>query len=289
MRTVLAPAICTGMLLSLAACGQEGASNDQASAQTDTNTSLNQMTMSDPNNPFSQAEMQMHKRMMAVQGANASETWVRKMIEHHRGAVDMSNVIIGLGGDAPVLALARKIVSDQGKEVQELERLLQAGGITTGTSGGADPYDQSDKMMHDRMMAAEGTTPSDTWIRKMIEHHRGAIDMSNILLRLGGDPTVLGLARSTVQKQQREVAMLERMLAGDAEPSSSAATPASEPASKAEPLRAAARPKVKEEPSPAAPRAAPKAAPKEEPKAVTKAAEPPAPTCAPEHRALGHC
>src|SRR3546814_10880199 len=128
--------------------------------------------------------MQMHERMMAAQGANASETWVRKMIEHHRGAIDMSKVLIGLGEDAPgpVLAMARKTVSDQGKEIQELERMLQAGDIGAGTTGDANPFKQSDQTMHERMMAATGANPSETWMRKMIEHHRGAVDMSNILI-----------------------------------------------------------------------------------------------------------
>lgn len=243
----------------------------------------------DPNNPYAQAEMQMHERMMAATGANASETWVKKMIEHHRGAVEMSNVLIGLGGDEPVLAMARKAVADQGKEIAELERLVQAGGIGAGTSGDANPYAQSDQTMHQRMMAATGANPSETWIRKMIEHHRGAVEMSNILIRQRGDPKVLEMARMTASKQQKEIEHLEQMLAGKAmtgtTPAAAAADPATPAASKAAPAPTKApAPKAKADAPKAPPKAAPKATPKAEPKTP-----PAAPTCLPEHRAAGHC
>jgi uncharacterized protein (DUF305 family) len=247
----------------------------------------------DPNNPYGQSEMQMHERMMAAVGANASETWVRKMIEHHRGAVDMTNVLIGQGGDEPVLGKARKAVDDQGREIQLLERMLAGGGIGAGTSGNANPYTQSEQTMHSRMMVATGANPSETWIRKMIEHHRGAVDMSNILMAQGGDPKVLEMARITAQKQQKEIQELEDILTeGGAAAASSAQIPTAEPPVKAEPPEPAPAAKAKAETTRAAPKATPKAAPKEsskaEPAAAPKAPAA-APTCAPEHRAAGHC
>ena len=278
-------AVAMGLLL-LAACGSnDGAQNSQneASAGEDMNAMI-----ADPNNPFAQSEMQMHERMMAAQGANASETWVRKMIEHHRGAIAMNDVLIGQGGDAAVLEKARKTSEDQGREVEQLERMLRAGGIGAGTSGTANPYSQSEQTMHQRMMAAKGATPSETWIRKMIEHHRGAVDMSNILLRQGGaDPKVLELARMTAEKQQKEIEELERMLTGAAPAAAANAAPA------ANKPTAAPRPQSKPEaratskPEPTAAKAAPKAPPATQPKAEPKA--PAAPTCTPEHREMGHC
>ena len=48
------------------------------------------MMLSTAANPYPPVEMRMHDRMMGAVGANADETWVRKMIEHHRGAIEMS-------------------------------------------------------------------------------------------------------------------------------------------------------------------------------------------------------
>jgi hypothetical protein len=221
---------------------------------------------------------------------------VKKMIEHHRGAVAMSSVLVGLGGEEPALGLARKIVADQGKEIEELERMVQAGGIGSFITGDADPYN---KTMHDRMMAATGSTPSDMWVRKMIEHHRGAVDMSNILLAQGGDAKVLAKARATVSRQQTEIEQLEQMLTGDDELAGSppaAGAPGSATAPTPKPTPRTTAPKAEAVTSKAAPeaasKAAPKAAPKADPKSTPKA-EPEAaaatPTCSAEHRAMGHC
>jgi uncharacterized protein (DUF305 family) len=290
MRNSSSALIAASMLALLSACsGGGGESEDQtAAAPAEQAPGDNMAAMaSDPNNPYGQAEMQMHERMMAAQGANASETWVRKMIEHHRGAIAMNDIVIGLGGEPAVIEKARKTSEDQRKEIQQLERMLQAGGIGTGTSGNANPFTQSEQTMHNRMMAAMGANPSETWIRKMIEHHRGAVEMSNILTQQGGDPKVLEMARMTAQKQQKEIGELERMLTGatPAEPvSARSAAEAPEATPKAEPApKADTKASPKAEPQPKA-EAAPKAEPKAQPKAPA-AKE----TCAPEHRAMGHC
>lgn len=255
----------------LTACSGGEADNQQAAVPSEQAPADNMAAMAnDPNNPYAQAEMQMHERMMAAQGANASETWVRKMIEHHRGAIEMSNVLLNQGGEQAVLDKARKTSDEQGKEIQELEKMLQAGSIGAGTTGEANPFTQSEQMMHDRMMAATGENPSDTWIRKMIEHHRGAVDMSNTLIRQGGDPKVLEMARMTVQKQEKEIQELESML-GDSPASASAPTTkgsSAGPAAKVEPREEKPAPKAKAEAPAAAPKATPKTAPKNEPKAA---------------------
>jgi uncharacterized protein (DUF305 family) len=274
--------------LALAACSGGGEARNEATAPEENasgSAEMNSMT-SDPNNPYGQAEMQMHERMMAAVGANASESWVKKMIEHHRGAIEMSNVLLAQGGPEPVLSMARKTIADQGKEIEELERMVQAGGIGAGTSGDANPYKQSEQTMHQKMMAATGADAAETWMRKMIEHHRGAVDMSNILVAQGGDPKVLEKARMTASKQQKEIQHLEQMLAGEAMTGTGAGAP---PA----PTAAAPAPKAKADaPAPKAkaePKAQPKAAPKAEPKAPPKAEPKADPTCLPEHRAAGHC
>ena len=88
-RTILIGAA-SALTLMAGACGtnEEAPQNEMAAAN-----DMNRM-MADPNNPFAQAEAQMHERMMAAAGADPSETWIRKMIEHHRGAVAMSDIVL---------------------------------------------------------------------------------------------------------------------------------------------------------------------------------------------------
>lgn len=79
-------------------------------------------------NPYAEAEMRMHRAMMAAQGADASETWVRKMIEHHRGAIDMSRVALAQAKDKEARDKAQKTIDSQTKEIAELQGWLKRHG-----------------------------------------------------------------------------------------------------------------------------------------------------------------
>lgn len=78
-----------------------------------------------PANPYPPAEMDMHKAMMAAVGADATETWVRKMIEHHRGAIAMSRIVLRETRDPRVRMMATKSTAAQTKEIGELNAWLR--------------------------------------------------------------------------------------------------------------------------------------------------------------------
>jgi uncharacterized protein (DUF305 family) len=277
--------LATSLLALLTACGRDSNETAQANSQ---QPMANESTHAMPSGPFAQAEMQMHERMMAVVGANASETWAGKMIEHHRGAVAMSQVLIDRGGEQRFVQMARTTIEKQQREIGELERML-AGGITG--SGEANPFRPVEQKMHQQMMAASGDNISETWARKMIAHHAGAVEMSETLIRQGGDPKVLAVARKTAEGQRREITHLEAMLRGEAMPADGApsapvstrkATSPNTPAPSARKPDAAPRARPAERP-PQSEQAIPRSTQKQSP------APTPTPSCAPEHRALGHC
>lgn len=275
-------------VIALAACGggREGNQTTQANSQQPV---ANETAEAMPSGPFSQAEMQMNERMMAATGANASETWTRKMIEHHRGAVAMSQILIDKGGDPQFVEMARMGAEKQQREIGELERMV-AGGISGG-SGEANPFGPIEQRMHQAMMAASGANISETWARKMIAHHQGAIDMSETLIAQGGDPDVLAKARRTIEDQRREKEHLEAMLRGEGMPAANA--PSAPAGAAQETSRNSAAPAAR------GPEAAPRVRPAERPAQRNQAAPRPAPkqspspaptpTCLPEHRAAGHC
>ena len=85
------------------------------------------MMKNTPANPYAEAGMAMHHKMMVV-GADASETWARQMIEHHRGAIAMSRIAALQAGDKELRTMAQKIVSMQVKEVASLQSWLKRHG-----------------------------------------------------------------------------------------------------------------------------------------------------------------
>lgn len=79
-------------------------------------------------NPYPPAEMDMHKKMMSATGSDATETWVRKMIEHHAGAIAMARIVLRESKDAKVTSMANKTITKQKAEIGELQGWLKAHG-----------------------------------------------------------------------------------------------------------------------------------------------------------------
>src|SRR3546814_3052687 len=52
---------------------------------------MGQMMKPTPANPYPSAEVAMHQKMTSAMRADATETWVRKMVEHHRAAIALSS------------------------------------------------------------------------------------------------------------------------------------------------------------------------------------------------------
>lgn len=79
-------------------------------------------------NPYGQAKMDMHQKMMAAKQGDAAEMWTRKMIEHHRGAVAMSRVAVRDAKDAQTRQMAQMTITKQEKDIAELQAWLSKHG-----------------------------------------------------------------------------------------------------------------------------------------------------------------
>jgi len=73
---------------------------------------------------FNDANMRMHRDMAIDYSGDADVDFVRGMIAHHRGAVEMAEIVIKYGKDLKIRALAEGIIKAQKEEIAFMEKWL---------------------------------------------------------------------------------------------------------------------------------------------------------------------
>ena len=77
---------------------------------------------------FNDAMGKMHKDMMLTYSGNADADFVRGMIPHHQGAIDMAKVELKYGKDPELRKLAEAVVTAQEAEIKEMKAWLKKHG-----------------------------------------------------------------------------------------------------------------------------------------------------------------
>lgn len=204
MKRFQSTAAVASLAIALAACGSKQAANNMT-AEDEMNTIMGATS------PFGDAEIRMNDAMMKAVGVNAGDSWVRKMIEHHRGAVEISRQVLTMNPEAHVARMAHEVIDKQTKEIATLEKLVVQGQPNPASAG---LYQPPMDRMHQAMMAASGSTLSETYFRKMLEHHRGAVALADVALANGVSGAVRAQVEKTRKMNQNDAKMIEDMLAG---------------------------------------------------------------------------
>ena len=191
--------------------------------------------------------MAMHVGMMALDYTGEVEIdFARGMIPHHQGAVDMCEVLFDLedaecskkdplGG---IAAFCEGVVREQTREIQEMKEWLQNRGLALTAPCMMDMHMMAGmNSMHHMMQPCGNTTdPSSMeyielnkimmmtmaidyscdsvvdFVRQMIPHHQGAVDMCDILLNYSADPFLTNLCDDIITSQTAEIALMSDWL-----------------------------------------------------------------------------
>lgn len=161
--------------------------------------------------------------LTACGGADHGEADVRfaqQMVPHHAQAVEMADQALDTSRDPDVRRLAQDIRAAQDPEIETMTGWLEEWGEdvpdTSGGSGAMSGMDGMEGMMSEAEMEQLDTTDGAAfdrlWLRLMVEHHRGAVEMARAEQADGRYDAAVDLAEEVERTQRAEIDEMEQLL-----------------------------------------------------------------------------
>jgi uncharacterized protein (DUF305 family) len=195
--------------------------NADSTANTDTsNHAAHHNTTADAKNEKTanpiQATMDkmMHEMHNIKSTGNNDIDFAAMMLEHHKGAVDMSQVEVNQGNNAELKAFAQKVIDDQNKEITFMQAFISKPSKTVSANSVEFQKALDNSMMS--MMNSKTTTYNNRdkdFAAQMIPHHQSAVDMAKAYLQYGEEASLKTLCQNILKSQTKEINWLKDWLA----------------------------------------------------------------------------
>jgi uncharacterized protein (DUF305 family) len=143
--------------------------------------------------------------LRGLAGKDFEVAYMQKMRGHHLAAIEMAQLVPSRATHPELKTFARQVITDQQKEVAQLEGWLKA------WYGIDKPMDMPMAGMDRMMQALRGFSGADfeqAWLQMMVHHHMGAVDMSALARGRATHPELLQLAQSIITAQGKEIEQL---------------------------------------------------------------------------------
>ncbi len=157
--------------------------------------------------------------------SSAESGFARDMQVHHTQGVDLSMIIRDRTDDPDVRRMAYDMATTQGHQAGQLYGWLAAWGHNqlgseppmtwmghTGHGMGVLMPGMATRAQVTELSAASGVEAERVFLRLMIAHHRGALDMSEAVVARSDHPVVRAFAGAVLASQQSEIDLMTRML-----------------------------------------------------------------------------
>lgn len=113
----------------------------------------------------------------------------------------------------PATAQENSMPQNMSKDMHGGAHQMHGAKASVTTSPSTREFEAANAKMHKDMAIAYSGNPDVDFVRSMIPHHQGAIDMAKIELEHGKDPEIRKLAQEVIRAQEGEIAMMRAWLA----------------------------------------------------------------------------
>jgi uncharacterized protein (DUF305 family) len=125
LKTILVAASLATALITVSAAAQD---NTMHQGHDMSSMGHGMMDDSPSSKAFAEANAKMHQDMAVPLTGNADVDFVRGMIPHHQGAIDMAKVVLEHGKDPEIRKLAEEVIKAQEGEIAMMKEWLAKNG-----------------------------------------------------------------------------------------------------------------------------------------------------------------
>ena len=159
-----------------------------------------------------QGKQDKQEKSAATAFSGADIMFLQMMIPHHQQAIDISNIALKSSKDVELLALADTIIEAQTAEIVQMNSWLKEAGASmdmghsmSGMGGMLNEAELSALAM------ATGKEFDALWLKGMIEHHDGAIDMSSMIAD-ASNPEIKAFGENVIKDQSVQIDQMNAIL-----------------------------------------------------------------------------
>lgn len=160
----------------------------------------------------------MEREMTGAERTDSiSQNFIVQMIPHHRAAIEMSKNILRYTTSLPLQEIAANIVEEQTKSIENMKRIQRGCAGLCNCERDLRLYrrrtDQIIRSMFAGMGRAAGTNRINCdFMREMIPHHRGAVEMSTNALQYDICPELIPILDAIITSQEKGIAQMQSLL-----------------------------------------------------------------------------
>lgn len=146
-----------------------------------------------------------------------SASFIRQMIPHHRAAIEMSHNILQYTTCIPVQEIAGRIIEEQTKSIENMQAIINTCQQRQNCPRDVCAYENRTDQIMQVMFSDMGNACTDNningnFMREMIPHHEGAIEMSENALMYNICPQLRPILQAIITSQENGVRQMQRLL-----------------------------------------------------------------------------